>query len=230
MSKKCQRNGISVSLKSHTESHSEESQKILFWRVTWMRSPRRPGTKSSTCNSWWKLISEKIRLDWVQHEDPKFGTKNFRICIIPAATRAWISKTTVIESPSMGSSSSTRENTLAQWIGKEEPSSSRKLCKKLPRNWRIKKKLLWGRKSLQTTKIGRISCAAWSGITNSESILLRSWLTEQSWRTYVPHQTLTTSSSRKPSREVGMQWHTRENMHIPGNVFDRQHAQRDPDE
>ena len=28
----------------------------------------------------------------------------------------------------------------------------------------------------KTTKIGRISYAAWSGITNSESILLRSWL------------------------------------------------------
>ena len=33
----------------------------------------------------------------------------------------------------------------------------------------------------KTTKIGRISDAAWSGITNSESILQRSWLTEQLW-------------------------------------------------
>ena len=31
----------------------------------------------------------------------------------------------------------------------------------------------------RTTKIGRISYAAWSGIRNSESILLRCWLTEQ---------------------------------------------------
>ena len=41
-----------------------------------------------------------------------------------------------------------------------------------------------------TTKIGRISYAAWSGITNSESSLLRSWLKkfgkhEQLWHTYV---------------------------------------------
>ena len=52
----------------------------------------------------------------------------------------------------------------------------------MPRNWRIEKMLLSGRTLLKTTKIGRISYAAWSGITNSESILLRSWLTEQLWR------------------------------------------------
>ena len=46
----------------------------------------------------------------------------------------------------------------------------------------------------------------------------------------VPHQTLTTSSSRKPSREVEMPRNAREDMSIPGNVFDRQHARRDPDE
>ena len=49
-------------------------------------------------------------------------------------------------------------------------------------------------------------------------------------RTYVLHQALVTSSSRKPSREVGMLRNTREDMSIPGNVFDRQHAQRDSDE
>ena len=48
--------------------------------------------------------------------------------------------------------------------------------------------------------------------------------------TYVPHQALTTSSSRNPSREVGMLRNTREDMSILGNVFDRQHARRDLDE
>ena len=48
-------------------------------------------------------------------------------------------------------------------------------------------------------------------------------------RASVPHQTLITSSSRKPSREVGMLRHTREDMSITGNVFDCQHARRDPD-
>ena len=42
------------------------------------------------------------------------------------------------------------------------------------------------------------------------------------------HQALITP--RKPSRDVGMPRNTRENMNIPGNVFDRQHARRDPDE
>ena len=35
---------------------------------------------------------------------------------------------------------------------------------------------------------------------------------------------------RKPGREAGMLRNTRENMSIPGNVFDCQHARRNPDE
>ena len=62
------------------------------------------------------------------------------------------------------------------------------------------------------------------------TILLRSWLAEQLWHTNGPHQALITSSSRKPGREVGMLRDTRENMSIPGNVFDCQHARWDPDE
>ena len=82
----------------------------------------------------------------------------------------------------------------------------------------------------EKTKMGRISYATWSGITNSESVLLRSWLTEQLWHTYVPHQALITPSSKKPSREVGMPRNTREKKSISGNVFDCQHARREPDE
>ena len=47
---------------------------------------------------------------------------------------------------------------------------------------------------------------------------------------YVPHQALVTSSSRKPSRESRMQRNTREDMSIPGNVFDCQLARRVPEE
>ena len=47
---------------------------------------------------------------------------------------------------------------------------------------------------------------------------------------YVSHQALITSSSRKPSRDIGMLRNTREEMSIPGNVFECQHARRDPDE
>ena len=64
-----------------------------------------------------------------------------------------------------------------------------------------------------------------------ESILLRPWLTEQLWRTYVPHQALITSSSiGKASREIGMPRNTRENTRISGNVFDCQQARRDLEE
>ena len=100
----------------------------------------------------------------------------------------------------------------------------------LPRNRRIENKLLSGRKVLKNNEDWNIFYAAWSGITNSESVLLRSWFTKQLWHTYVPHQALITSISRKPSREVGMPRNTRENMSIPGNVFDGQHARREPEE
>ena len=45
-----------------------------------------------------------------------------------------------------------------------------------------------------------------------------------------PHQALITSSSRTLSCDVGMLPNTREDVSIPGNVFDCQHARRDPDE
>ena len=72
--------------------------------------------------------------------------------------------------------------------------------------------------------------AAWSGITNSESFVPPSWLTDQLWHTCVPHQALIASSSRKLGRELGMPRNTRENMIFAGNASDRQHAQRDPEE
>ena len=47
---------------------------------------------------------------------------------------------------------------------------------------------------------------------------------------YVPHRALITSSSRKPSCEIGMLRNTRQDMSIPGNFFGCQHARRDRDE
>ena len=44
------------------------------------------------------------RYIYSQHGDPKFGAKKFRICIDWHATKAWISKTTIIGSQSMGRS------------------------------------------------------------------------------------------------------------------------------
>ena len=48
--------------------------------------------------------------------------------------------------------------------------------------------------------------------------------------TYVPHQDLVSSSSRKPSTEIGMLRNTRDDRSILGNIFDGQHARRAPDE
>ena len=134
----------------------------------------------------------------------------------------------------------TWENTFLWRIGDEGPSSSGKLCAKLPRNERNEKTL---RSRGKWTKIGWIFHAAWSGITNSESIerkstkitrtigmycrlnnLLWSWLTLRS-----------SSSSFYCEFKIAQppRWNatkTREKMSIPGNVFDCQHARRDLDE
>ena len=102
-------------------------------------------------------------------------------------------------------------------------------------SWRSR---IWN-EEIQNTHCSSHSISGISKTTNTgsqseqaqrERIHLRSWLIEQLWRTYVPHQALMTSSSRKPSSEVGMLRNTREDTSIPGNVFDRQHAQRDSDE
>ena len=47
---------------------------------------------------------------------------------------------------------------------------------------------------------------------------------------HVPHQALITSSSRKPSGESRMQRNAREEMSIPGSIFDCQPARRVPEE
>ena len=102
----------------------------------------------------------------------------------------------------------------------------------MPRNWKIEMTLLSRGNYWKNNE-------DWNNFLRSmirnheqwESILLRPWLTEQLWRTYVPHQALITSSSiGKPSREIGMPRNTRENMSILGNVFDCQQARRDPEE
>ena len=127
-----------------------------------------------------KSIQMKSIPEWVQDGDPKFWPKKFRIRV---TTRAWISKTTNVESQSMGRSSSTRERVhLCSRLVMKDHLHEESCARSCRENWRIEKKRLSRGNCWKTVKIGRISCAAWSGITNSESILLRSWLTEQLWR------------------------------------------------
>ena len=180
MSKKSRRNSVrSHSLQTHREFYPDERNLQEHFE----RRAQRAILGENSVQS--KLHSTEYNRK-IQNLERKF-----RI-------RGWMSKKTIIGSQSMGRSSSARENPIVWQIGDEGPSSSRKLCKKLPRNWRIEKTLL----SIQkTTKIGRISCAAWSGITNSVSLrgsstkitrtigiywrlenLPRSWLTEQLWQ------------------------------------------------
>ena len=130
------------------------------------------------------------------------------------------------------------EKIISEWAQHGDPKfEAKKFIKKAMqevaeklKNWSgaaVKRKLL-----KKTSKIG--SNFLRSMIRNHEqweSILLRSWLTEQLWRTYVPHQALITSSSiGKPSREIGMPRNTCDNMSILGNVFDCQQARRDREE
>ena len=109
----------------------------------------------------WKFSSDKITSERVQHGVPKFGTKKFRIRIIWVTAWARTFKDDNYWKPIRASS--TWENTFVQRIEDEEPFSSRMLCKKLPRNWRILKDAAIKRKILKKTKIGRISYAARSG-------------------------------------------------------------------
>ena len=88
----CRVDVLDKSTEQYQESFSSDSWRILFW---WTRSPRRPGTKSSTSRSWWKFGSEKLILHWVRPGDPELRAKKFRKCIDWVAKRAWIAKTTI---------------------------------------------------------------------------------------------------------------------------------------
>ena len=142
--------------------------------------------------------SEKITLDWVQHGDPKLGTKKFIIRIFWIATRVWISKTPIIGRYLMDRSRSTWENTFGSELKMKYRLHQESYARSCQEFEELRKKLLSRGKYWKTTKAGRISCAAWSGITNSESVegsatkikrtigidwrlknLLWSWLTEQ---------------------------------------------------
>ena len=178
-----------------------------------------------------KLQFRETIFDWVRPRDPKFGMKKFRTCVDWVATRASISKTTIAGSKSMGRSSSAWENyTCAvnwRWRTVFKRNATQEVVKKL-KHWEdaAKKK---NKLNIICSRIWNLKQWVYHGIKfrtyKSDWNLLkiqnlpRSWVTEQLWHTFVHHQALITSSSRKPSREVGMPRNTRENMSILGNVF-----------
>ena len=155
MSKKGQRNGISVILKNLKVSENsslmdvisgnifnEELNKLLEAENSIQRKVYIKMSPGWRTRIWNEDIQNVHGLSWV-------------------TAWAWISKTTI------------------SW----KSIRSRKLCRKFPRNWKIEKTLLRRKKSWQNNEDGRISDVAWSGgITNSESIILRSWFAEQFWQ------------------------------------------------
>ena len=110
---------------------------------------------------------------------------------------------------------------------------SRKLHKKPPRNRRIMKTLLSGRTQIVPIQIGRILYAAGAGSKHSESSQGSNQRITRigefhdpdsgnsSGISHVPNQPLiTSSSSRKPSRDSGFLRDTRNDMGIRGNDFE----------
>ena len=189
MSKKDQRNGISVSMKSHRKSVLKSLREILFW---WMRSPRTSSTKSSTSYCKRKI---QIREDYIWMSTTRrsrIWSEEIQNTHLRAQTRAWISKTTIVGRYSLDRSTLKYSLTLVMelWIHlfcelemKEHlhQESYARSCREIE-ELRIR---CYQEKHWKTKKIGRISYAAWSIITYSMSILLWSWLTEQLWRTYI---------------------------------------------
>ena len=105
----------------------------------------------------------------------------------------------------------------------------KKAMQEIAKNWRIKKKLL-SRGNTETQ--WRLEEFPMQHDQESRTVNLFFYdpdlLSSKDGPTF-PHQALNTSSSRKHCREVGMPRNTRESMSIPGHVFDRQHARRDPE-
>ena len=94
---------------------------------------------------------------------------NMELRIIWVAAWAWITKATLVGSQSLGKSSSAWESTFACRIGDEGPYSSRMLCKKLPRIWRIDETLRSRWNKLENTEEWNKFYSTWLGIAHSES-------------------------------------------------------------
>ena len=102
---KSRRNSIgSYSLQTHTKSSSEESQKILFWRVSEKSILLIKISEDTWNDELNKLFLVKIQFreiiisEWENHGNPEFGAKKFKTRIIRVTAWARISKTTIIGS------------------------------------------------------------------------------------------------------------------------------------
>ena len=157
------------------ELFSSDAHEISLWRVT--ENPILKSHRKSYSDGWdlWEHLRRRVQ----------------------QAFFSGISKTTVLGRYSMDRSSSAREYILRRELEMKDHLHQERYARRCQAIEKLKG--CWyheGNYKKKKPKIEIISYTAWSGITNSEPIFLRSWLTQQLWRTHVPHQALITSSSR----------------------------------
>ena len=215
-----------------------------------MTSPRTPGMKSSTSYSWWKFSSEKIIFDWVRNGEPTFWNEEIQNTHYLSRNESLNLKDCNCHKIFIGQIKFNVRGKFVSRIEYEESSSSGKLRRKLPRIWRIENALhlrgkIWktseDRKNFLRSMIRNhvrwvyyeIKYEDYKNYGSLLKIRKSSMIRDSPSScdsAYVPHQLLITSSSRKPSCDIGMLRNTQEDMSIPGNVFDCQHARRHSDE
>ena len=175
--------------------------------------------------------SEKMKLDWVPHGYPEFEAKNFRIRIDWVTAGAWISKTTLIGSQSEQAQRE-RIHSCSELVMKDHlhQESYARSCPEIERM--SKDAAMLSRGNYWTNN------EDWKNFSHSMIRNHEQWVYSSTILTHravlaVPTfriKLLLPRVQESLSREVGMPRNTRESMSIPGNVFDRQHARRNPDE
>ena len=243
MSKKGWRNGISVSLKSHRKSYSEESQKILFW---WTRSPRTSWTKSWTSYSWWNSVQRKFYLTEYNMEIQNLKGRNSEYALTESQSELESQRHQLLEANQ--SKLNVREYICSRLEMKDHlhQESYTRSCREIEalrircyQGEILKKQRRSEEFPMEHDQESRTVSLLRDQVRKLQERLEYIEDTKifqdpdppsSFGSAHVPHQALIASSSRKLSREVGMLRNTREDMSIPGNVSDRQHAQRDSDE
>ena len=151
-------------------SYSLRTQKILLW---WMRSPRTSSTKSSTSCSCWKI---QIRENYIWMNttwSARFWSEEIQNTPYSSHSVSLNLKDDILLKANQWADQAQRERIhLCSRLGMKDPTfiknAVREVAEKL-KSWKdaaIRKEIT----QKKTTKIRRISFAAWSGITNGESI------------------------------------------------------------
>ena len=206
-------------------------------------------SKNTWNESWWKFSSEKFFSAEHNMEIQNLKRRNAEHALFESQRELEHQRWQILEANQLADQAQRETIHLRSDLKMKNRFHQESYARSCQKNWRIEKKLL---SREHTEKQQRLEESSVQHDQESRTVSLLSetkyedyknywyfwrfenlpWsgLTEQLWRTCVPHQALITSSSRKPSRDIGMLRNTREDMSIPGNVFGCQHARRDPDE